>query len=81
MPRPVLFAVGVFLILAGLQCRYVKSFTFEIPKYTKSETAAAEERTWVLEPQTAFTCSIFTLGVCTFLLGLTQKSEKSGKGD
>ncbi|MBO5438209.1 MAG: hypothetical protein J6A23_11155 [Thermoguttaceae bacterium] len=80
MPRAVLFAVGVFLILVGFQCRYIKSFTFEVPKYAKSEAAVEEDRTWILEPKPNFMYSAFMLGTSIFFLGLTKRTEKTGKG-
>lgn len=74
MKKTFLLAVGVFILLLGIQCLHVKKFTFKIPNF-KKETET-ETKIWEFEPDTLTQYSLIAIGGLSILMTLNQQKKQ-----
>lgn len=76
MKKAFLLAVGIFVILVGLQCFYVKKFTFNFyPNQTKGAPAASQPCEFV--PTQMITSCTLVMGGLILIYALNSSNSRT----
>ncbi len=82
MKRPIFLALGVFIILLGIQGFYIAKYTFRPTHFfpsaasaEKVETAETPKKSSTFAPTVITTYSLITIGACVTVWTITAGSK------